>query len=59
VQTRKNITQIIFTNQPVESNPNRLTDLAALQLAEYFAGTRNKFDLPLAISGTAFQNRKF
>ena len=49
------ITEIIFTNQPVESNPNRLTDLAALQLAEYFAGTRKEFDLPLAISGTAFQ----
>ena len=51
------ITEIIFTDQPVESNPNRLTDLAALQLAEYFASTRNKFDLPLAMPGSDFQNQ--
>jgi methylated-DNA-[protein]-cysteine S-methyltransferase len=28
---------------------------AAVALAEYFAGTRTQFDLPLAPSGTAFQ----
>lgn len=27
------------------------------QLAEYFAGTRRKFDLPLRLAGTAFQQR--
>jgi methylated-DNA-[protein]-cysteine S-methyltransferase len=31
--------------------------LAATQLAEYFAGTREDFDLPLAPEGTAFQQR--
>jgi methylated-DNA-[protein]-cysteine S-methyltransferase len=30
---------------------------AATQLAEYFAGTRRTFDLPLAAAGTAFQQR--
>lgn len=30
---------------------------AAAQLAEYFAGTRTQFDLPLAAVGTAFQHR--
>ena len=29
----------------------------ASQLAEYFAGTRRAFDLPLAVGGTAFQQR--
>ncbi|MDQ7993602.1 MAG: methylated-DNA--[protein]-cysteine S-methyltransferase [Propionicimonas sp.] len=30
---------------------------AAAQLAEYFAGDRTEFDLPLAPAGTAFQQR--
>lgn len=30
---------------------------AAAQLAEYFAGSRRQFDLPLAPRGTAFQTR--
>jgi methylated-DNA-[protein]-cysteine S-methyltransferase len=30
-------------------------DLAAGQLAEYFAGERDAFDLPLALRGTVFQ----
>jgi methylated-DNA-[protein]-cysteine S-methyltransferase len=34
-----------------------LLDRAAAQLAEYFAGTRTVFDLPLAPSGTPFQRR--
>jgi methylated-DNA-[protein]-cysteine S-methyltransferase len=32
-------------------------DVAAGQLAEYFAGTRTDFDLPLAMVGTDFQRR--
>jgi methylated-DNA-[protein]-cysteine S-methyltransferase len=31
--------------------------LALQQLREYFAGSRRTFDLPLALSGTAFQER--
>jgi len=34
-----------------------LLQQAAAQLAEYFAGTRQHFDLPLAASGTAFQQQ--
>ncbi|WP_165068480.1 methylated-DNA--[protein]-cysteine S-methyltransferase [Marisediminicola senii] len=30
-------------------------DRAAEQLAEYFAGTRQHFDVPVALAGTAFQ----
>ncbi|HEX4628201.1 MAG TPA: methylated-DNA--[protein]-cysteine S-methyltransferase [Gemmatimonadales bacterium] len=34
-----------------------LLDRARWQLAEYFAGTRTTFDLPLGAVGTAFQRR--
>jgi len=30
--------------------------IAARQLAEYFAGTRTAFDIPLSVHGTPFQN---
>jgi methylated-DNA-[protein]-cysteine S-methyltransferase len=39
----------------VPENPSRLLDLAATQLGEYFAGTRQNFELPVAFHGTAFQ----
>jgi methylated-DNA-[protein]-cysteine S-methyltransferase len=36
-------------------NSNGLLDRAAVQLSEYFAGTRKDFDLPVVLTGTAFQ----
>ncbi len=36
---------------------NAHLDAAERELAEYFAGTRRKFDVPLAAAGTAFQRR--
>lgn len=38
---------------PVEAHP--VLDAAAVQLGEFFAGTRREFDLPLAPQGTEFQ----
>jgi len=38
-----------------EHAPNAVTNRAATQLQEYFAGQRRMFDLPLAPSGTLFQ----
>ena len=35
--------------------PSRVCGIAAEQLAEYFAGTRKSFDLPLLMAGTDFQ----
>jgi len=35
--------------------PDGLTDKAAKQLEEYFAGKRKQFDVPLSPAGTAFQ----
>jgi methylated-DNA-[protein]-cysteine S-methyltransferase len=36
-------------------NSNDILDRAAVQLDEYFAGTRRDFDLPIALHGTEFQ----
>lgn len=38
-----------------DEHTTRVLDLAAKQLAEYFAGTRTSFELPLAVHGTEFQ----
>ena len=45
---------------PYEELPeksNRVLRLAARQLAEYFAGNRRGFELPLKTTGTAFQEQ--
>jgi methylated-DNA-[protein]-cysteine S-methyltransferase len=41
----------------VEDDPDDVTRAAEQQLAEYFAGARRTFELPLAPEGTAFQRR--
>jgi len=44
---------------PHESSPEKGSTVlrrAAKQLAEYFAGKRRTFDLPLSLAGTEFQN---
>ena len=38
-----------------EKKASTLTDITAMQLDEYFAGKRKKFDIPLNPQGTAFQ----
>ena len=38
-----------------DSNPNEITQMAAVQLSEYFQGNRVTFELPLEVSGTKFQ----
>lgn len=44
-----------FADQERGSDP--VLTLAAAQMAEYFAGDRREFDLPLAPRGTEFQQR--
>ncbi|MYL22384.1 methylated-DNA--[protein]-cysteine S-methyltransferase [Halomonas alkaliantarctica] len=39
------------------AQPHPLLERGKAQLAEYFAGERQRFDLPLAASGTPFQRR--
>jgi len=61
VAARGALTQLRLPNRfedPVEAEPSgddRVLALACEQLTEYFAGTRDTFDLPLAPEGTSFQ----
>lgn len=49
------ISEIQFVDRGGESNPNELLERAVIQMEEYFAGKRKKFDLPVKQDGTAFQ----
>ena len=50
------ITAIDFDAMPDPGmHGNALTERCKQQLTEYFAGTRDHFDLPLAAEGTTFQ----
>ena len=54
------VTRLYLPNAPIPRIASRETALLALareQLAEYFAGQRTAFDLPLAPQGTPFQKR--
>lgn len=42
-----------FEEQPEQSD--LILDTAAAQLEQYFAGTRTRFDVPVALTGTEFQ----
>ena len=51
------ITALHFGNTPIADArcaPTALTNEAATQIQEYFAGKRRAFDLPLDVSGSAF-----
>jgi methylated-DNA-[protein]-cysteine S-methyltransferase len=39
----------------LDENSSKLLDLAAQQLGEYFSGKRHRFELPVAVRGTEFQ----
>ena len=52
--------QLLLPNAVPGDHPegrNAIIDLAIAQLDEYFAGKRFCFDLPLALHGTAFQEK--
>lgn len=52
------ITEIHFVDaEEAPARPSPLTERARAQLADYFAGKRRDFDLPLAPAGTDFQRR--
>ena len=50
------ILSVLFVDKAKQENTNNLTDIAVLQLGEYFNGDRQQFDLPLSFQGTEFQN---
>ena len=52
----KNITRVDFADEELkEQHSCEILEIAKKQLHEYFANTRQTFDLPLLPSGTAFQ----
>ena len=54
--TAEAVTYLEFTEEAQEtSQPGVMTERAKGQLADYFAGKRQVFDLPLAFEGTDFQ----
>ena len=57
--TSSHITRIAFGEERMSGpcKPNELTNRAATQLLEYFAGRRTSFNLPIAPAGTAFQKQ--
>jgi methylated-DNA-[protein]-cysteine S-methyltransferase len=42
-------------HEALPEQSNAVLDIAAVQLAEYFAGERHVFDLPVTMTGTPFQ----
>lgn len=51
------ITEVAFVSQSSKAEPSALTKKAAEQLMAYFSGHLTQFSLPLAASGTAFQQQ--
>ena len=47
----------ILPRDGIDDNPVAVLDTAAGQLAEYFAGERHQFDVPVAPHGTVFQQQ--
>jgi methylated-DNA-[protein]-cysteine S-methyltransferase len=45
----------VLPHDGVPERSNDVLDLAVSQLAEYFSGTRRRFDVPVTAAGTAFQ----
>ena len=50
---------IVFMDDALQqtAQDNTVTNLTKLQLKEYFAGTRQQFELPIAAKGTDFQRQ--
>ncbi|MDO4443378.1 MAG: methylated-DNA--[protein]-cysteine S-methyltransferase [Slackia sp.] len=53
----RGITRIAFGDVPLDMpcRPSAITNAAATQLQEYFAGKRKTFDVPVDLQGTPFQ----
>lgn len=56
VADNKNILSIRFVKKLSKNNSNALSQKCVVQLNEYFSGQRKKFDLPIKLSATIWQN---
>ena len=57
VEKNNYITELSFTEKPINKSNNSLLLNAEKQIHEYFSRTRKNFDLPLNPSGTDFQKK--
>lgn len=48
---------ISFAAQKSSSSPSKITSLAVNELEDYFNGMLNKFNVPVKMTGTLFQNK--
>lgn len=55
--THTHVCEILFFNKSAATHENDISQKAASQVKEYFAGIRQSFDLPLSPAGTAFQQK--
>ena len=57
--TDTHLTRLTRVSQPasLSSSSHPLLERAVEQLQDYFAGTRQQFDLPLQLAGTPFQQQ--
>jgi methylated-DNA-[protein]-cysteine S-methyltransferase len=57
VASEQGLSGVRWSAKGLPDDPSPLLDEAAAQLEAYFAGERTSFELPLDLSGTAFQRR--
>lgn len=53
----KALVSLVFKDCSTPTQPHSILENAKHQLAEYFSGTRKRFELPLATPGTQFQQQ--
>ncbi len=60
-KTKKNGSSVMTQsdNEQDKLENTRVLNLAVIQLEQYFNGSLTKFDLPLSLSGTPFQNKVY
>lgn len=57
VASERGLRRILWPGEPGAGGDEEVLATAAVQLREYFAGTRRTFDVPLELEGTDFQRR--
>jgi methylated-DNA-[protein]-cysteine S-methyltransferase len=57
VASERGLSRVLWPGERGAGGDETVLAAAATQLREYFAGTRETFDLPLDLDGTAFQRR--
>lgn len=56
VASEKNLIEVMFSNDKIITNPNKITDLCKYQLNLYFSRELTSFSLPIISQGTVFSS---